>query len=571
MERADVRFLSAAGPVTPAALFIDGSGHLDRFARDRLPPGEQWPSLCAIGVDIDHPARLNAVAELLDVWIARGHGERPCLIGGSQVWSYARVAATVDRIARVLVEDYGLVAGNRVLLRGPNTPMLVACWLAVVKAGGIAVATMTLLRGGEIGFILTKARIDIALCDSRFTDDLLAAQAHLPAGRSLPPVIPFNAATADAMEARAALKPTGFPAAATAADDIAVIAFTSGTTGAPKATAHFHRDLLTVADLSPRSILNAGPDDVFCGTPSIAFAYGLGGMLLFPLRVGASVALVERPTPENMLDAIARSRATLLFTVPTAYRAMTALMESRDAGRDATASLRACVSAGEPLPGATFEAWERRTGLRILDSLGTTEMLNAVLHARPEDLRPGSSGKPVPGYEAIVVDDQFRRVPAGQVGRLAVRGPTGCRYLDDDRQTGYVHQGWNLTGDAVHVDADGYFWYHGRTDDLIVSCGYKISGLEVEDALLHHDVVDECAVIAVPDPLRGTVPKAFVVVREGVHPTGELARELQDHVKATIAPFKYPRAIEFLEHLPRTGTGKIQRYKLRQREWEGAE
>ncbi|WP_343054971.1 AMP-binding protein [Azospirillum oleiclasticum] len=541
------------------------TGHVDRFTVDRLPEPAQWPDLRCVGGGLTYPARLNVASELIDRWVGQGHGDRDCLIGAGGIWSYARVAATVDRIARVLTEDCGLVPGNRVLLRGPNTPMLVACWLAVVKAGGVAVATMPLLRAAELAQIIDRAQVDVALCDERFANDLLAgAPAELP-------VLTFNGTAPDRLEARIARKPDGFTAADTAATDVAVIAFTSGTTGRPKATAHFHRDLLSVADLSPRAILRTRPDDVFCGTPSIAFAYGLGGLLLFPLRVGASVVLLERTTPECLLDGIRRHRATLLFTVPTAYRALTALIEEQGSTGDALPSLRLCVSAGEPLPASTFEAWKAATGCIILDSLGTTELLNAVIHADPADLRPGATGKPVPGYEAMVVDDQFNPVPPGQVGRLAVRGPTGCRYLDDPRQANYVQRGWNLTGDAFHVDGDGFFWYHARTDDLIVSGGYKISGLEVEDVLLHHDLVEECAVIASPDPLRGTVPKAFVVVRDGVALTNDLARDLQDYVKTRIAPYKYPRAVEFLEQLPRTETGKVQRYKLREMERRGGD
>lgn len=539
------------------------SGHRDSFARDRLPPPEHWPDLECRGARLDRPVRLNAVSLLLDRWIAEGRGERPCLISGGSVWSYARLQETVDRIARVLVERHGLVPGGRVLLRGPNTPMLAACWLAVVKAGGIAVATMPLLRTPELAAIVDQVRIGLALCDARYATELAAA--------GVPALLTFNGGgdgsandpAAGELERVIATAEPGFVSADTAADDIAIIAFTSGTTGRPKATAHFHRDLLAVADLSPRSILDTSADDVFCGTASLAFAYGLGGLLLFPLRVGAATVLLERPSAEGVLQAIAQHGATRLFTVPTMYRGMLAVLDRQPAAAAGLGGLRSCVSAGEPLPPATFEAWQAVSGCPILDSLGTTELLNAVLHADPRDLRPGATGKPVPGYEAMVVDEGFRPLPAGQSGRLAVRGPTGCRYLDDERQAGYVRDGWNLTGDAGRIDEDGFFWYHARTDDLIVSGGYKISGTEVEDVLLRHEIVEECAVIAAPDPLRGTIPKAYVVIRDGIEATEETARLLQDFVKERIAPYKYPRAVAFLERLPRTETGKIQRYKLR--------
>ncbi len=540
------------------------SAHSDRFAYDRLPPRDQWPDLRFNGSPLTYPERLNAAAELLEPWIAQGHADRPCLIAPSgvgregAVWSYGRLAETVNRIARVLVEQLSLAPGNRVLLRGPNTPMLAACWLAVIKAGGIVVPTMPLLRAPELMHILSVAQVRLILCD-------LASMADLDGlpGR----VVPFNTdaeASPESLEVRMAAVEPHFQAVDTAADDIALIAFTSGTTGRAKATVHFHRDLLTVADLSPRLILRTGPDDVFCGTPPIAFAYGMGGLLVFPLRAGASVVLLDRPSPERLLAAMIEHRATLCFTVPTAYRSMTALIEQGHAS--APSSLRICVSAGEPLLEPTFAAWRAVTGLEILNSLGTTEMLNAFLHAVPGAVRPGAVGPPVPGYEVAALDDAFQPVPPGQVGRLAVRGPTGCRYLDDARQAQYVHAGWNLTGDAVYTDEEGSFWYHGRTDDLIVSSGYKISGLEVEQVLLSHPDVEECAVIATPDFLRGSIPKAFVVLRQSAHPSPEVALELQNFVKARIAPFKYPRSLEFLDRLPRTQTGKIQRYKLREGE-----
>ncbi|AWJ87477.1 2-aminobenzoate-CoA ligase (plasmid) [Azospirillum sp. TSH58] len=537
------------------------SGHIDSFTRDRLPPPEQMPEFSYDRPELAYPERLNAAAALLDVWRERGWDERPCVIGNGDVWSYGRFRDTVDRIARLLAERFGIVPGNRVLVRGTNTPMLAACWLAVLKAGAVVVPTMPLLRATELESIIERAAVSLALCDARFSKDLNAAADTMGGGM---PVVTFNGGD---LEGRLEETDAGFTAVDTAADDVALIAFTSGTTGKPKATAHFHRDLLAVADLSPQSLLKTGGDDVFCGTPSLAFAYGQGGMLLFPLRVGASVVLLDRATPERLLEVTARHKATVMFTVPTVYRAMTARIEEDPALAEGLRTLRTCVSAGEPLPATTLEGWQAVTGMEILDSFGTTEMLNAVLHSPPGAVRPGATGTVVPGYEARVVDDSLTPLPPGQIGRLAVRGPTGCIYLDDPRQENYVQGGWNLTGDAFRMDEDGYFWYHARTDDLIVSAGYKISGLEVEDVLLGHEAVEECAVIAAPDPLRGSIPKAFIVTRDGVRPSDDLAERLQCYVKDRIAPYKYPRAVEFLEQLPRTETGKIQRYKLRQREW----
>lgn len=541
---------------------IPGACARDVFARDSLPPRDLWPDLVWDHPDLRYPERLNAAAELLDATVARGHGGRCCLIAPSGTWTYAQLQETVNRIGHVLADDLGLVPGNRVLLRAPNTPMLVACWLAVIKAGGIAIATMPLLRARELAYIIGTARVSLALCDHRLVADLTAAGERTPTLRR---VVTFNGGGAMGLEALMAGKPVDFRAVDTAADDVCLIAFTSGTTGRAKAAMHFHRDVLAVADLSPRSILGSRPDDVFCGSPPMAFAFGLGALLAFPLRVGAASVLLERSTPELLLQAIEEYRATLCFTAPTAYRAMTGLVGFHD-----LSSLRACVSAGEALPLATFEGWRRATGLKIIDSIGSTEMLNCFIASPAAEIRAGATGRVVPGYEAMVVDADFRPLPPGQPGRLAVRGPTGCRYLDDPRQSEYVRHGWNVSGDSFIMDADGYFWFQGRTDDMIVSAGYNISGLEVEEVLLDHEAVLECAVVASPDPERGSVPKAFIVLNPGFRATDAMAQALQSFVKEQIAAFKYPRAVEFLDALPRTETGKVQRFKLRELELERA-
>jgi 2-aminobenzoate-CoA ligase len=539
------------------------SAHLDGFARDNLPPREQWPVFLPDHPGLGYPERLNCAAELLDKAVAAGAGTRRCLLFPGGEWSYAELLDKASRIARVLAEDLGLVPGNRVLLRAPNHPMMVACWFAVLKAGGIAVATMPLLRARELRYILEKAQVQIALCDERLLGELSAAAAAAPLCRA---VLPVNSASPQGLEARMAAKPPSFATIDTAADDVALIAFTSGTTGAAKGTVHFHRDLLAVSDGFPKSILRAGPEDLFCGSPPLAFTFGLGGLVLFPLRLGASALLLERAAPAALLEAIARHRATICFTAPTAYRAMADLAGGYD-----LSSLRRCVAAGEALPLSTWEAWRQATGLRIIDGIGSTEMLHIFISAAEEAIRPGATGKPIPGYEAMVVDEAFRPLPPGRIGRLAVRGPTGCRYLADERQKSYVQQGWNLTGDAYRTDADGYFWFEARTDDMIVSAGYNISGPEIEEVLLAHPAVAECAVVASPDDERGFVPKAFIVLRGG-HAAGDaLAAALQDLVKAELAPYKYPRAIEFIEVLPRTETGKVQRFVLRQRERQRAE
>jgi 2-aminobenzoate-CoA ligase len=522
------------------------SGHLDTFCRDSLPPRELWPDLIP---NLSYPPRLNCAAELLDARIAAGDGERLALLAPGIRWTYRELFAAVNRIARILVEDLGLVPGNRVLLRSPNTPLLAACWLAVVKAGGVVVCTLPLLRRRELAYIAEKARIRLALTDAR-----LAAECEEAMERSAR-IVHFQS-----LEALLRGKPADFSPCDTAADDVAAILFTSGTTGQAKGTLHFHRDVLAVTDCFGRHIVRPSPNDVFCGSSSLAFAYGLGGLLLFPLRFGAAALLLDQPTPHNLLQAIQDHRATICCTVPTVYRALCGLAGSYD-----LTSLRTCISAGETLAVSTWESWRKATGLQILDGIGSTEMLNTFLSAAGGDVRPGSTGKAVSGYEVKVVAEDGGEVPFGEIGRLAVRGPTGCRYLDDpERQRLYVQNGWNLTGDAYRIDEDGFFWYQARTDDLIVSAGNNIAAPEVESVLLEHPEVKECGVVGVADEERGQIVKAFVVLQPGAEPGEEMARELQELVKAQIAPYKYPRQIEFVASLPRTETGKLQRYRLRE-------
>ncbi|WP_342238081.1 benzoate-CoA ligase family protein [Inquilinus sp. OTU3971] len=531
------------------------SAHVDSFARDNLPPREQWPEFRFTLPVLQYPVRLNCVAELLDRHIAEGHGGRPCLIAPGVEWSYAELLDRVDRIAQVLVRDLGLVPGDRVLLRSANNPMMVASYLAALKAGAVVVATMPLLRAKELAFMIEKARVRLAICDVRLLPDLEAARGQAPV---LEHILTFGGGTEADLEARVDTVPAGFAAVDTAAEDICLIGFTSGTTGVPKGTMHNHRDLLAICDAYSRQVLQPNDSDRFIGSPPLAFTFGLGGLVLFPMRAGASTVLLERASPPELLDGIERFRPTICFTAPTAYRAMLA----QRPGRDLT-SLRRCVSAGEALPAATFEAWRDATGIEITEGIGATEMLHIFIASRPGAVRPGSTGTVVPGYEAKIVDDDFNELPAGEAGRLAVRGPTGCRYLADDRQRAYVHDGWNLTGDTYRRDADGYFWYQARSDDMIVSSGYNIAGPEVENALLTHPAVQECGVVGVPDPDRGQIVKAYVVLKPGHAPDAATRKALQDHVKAEIAPYKYPRAIEFLERLPRTETGKLQRFQLR--------
>lgn len=534
------------------------SAHLDTFARDNLPPRELWPELVFELPELQFPDQLNCAVELLDRHVVEGRGARTCIRAPGVSWSYADLQDRADRIAHVLVSELGLVTGNRVLLRAPNTPMLAACWFAVLKAGGIAVATMPLLRAKELTQIVEKAQITHALCDVALRDELLAT---LDACPGLKQVCYFRDGAQDGLEARMAAHPEPFAAVPTAAEDVALIAFTSGTTGAPKAAVHSHRDVLAACACWPRHVLRPSPDDVFVGSPPLAFTFGLGGLLVFPMAVGASTVLLEKAGPAQLIDAIGEFGATILVTAPTSYRAMTA-----QAGTLRGGTLRKCVSAGEPLPAATRRQWREATGIEIIDGIGSTELLHIFISADEEHSRPGATGLPVPGYQARVVDELGQPVAPGVVGRLAVKGPTGCRYLADERQTTYVRDGWNYTGDAYLMDDDGYFHYQARSDDMIISAGYNIAAPEVEDAVLAHPAVADCAVIGVPDDVRGQIVKAYVVARPGEQPGDVLAKDLQDFVKRSIAPYKYPRSVQFVDALPRTQTGKLQRFKLREQE-----
>ena len=534
------------------------SAHTDPFARDHLPPQEFWPDfITPEGSVFDYPERLNCAVELLDKMVEQGHGDSPLIHTDDRVWTYSDFLAAVNKAAHVLVVDLGLLPGNRVLLRGPNTPMLAVCWFAVVKAGGICVATMPLLRAYELTYTCEKVQIELALCDGHWADEMDKTAEE---SACLKQIVQFSTDSDNGLESRMESKPDTFEPVDTAADDVVLIAFTSGTTGQAKATMHFHRDVMAICDAFPRSCMSVSPDDIFVGTPPLAFTFGLGGLLLFPMRFGASAAFVEKPGVDTLLDVIRKHKATVCFTSPTAYRGILTKLDEAD-----ISSLRTCVSAGETLPAPTFHSWLDATGIKIIDGIGATEMLHIFISASVDTLLPGATGKAIHGYEAKVMDDTGNEVEPGTVGALAVRGVTGCRYLDDlERQRQYARNGWNYTGDAYVMDEEGYFHYQARTDDMIISSGYNIAGPEVENALLKHDAVAECGVVGAPDEQRGQIVKAFVVLCEGFTGDDAMAKELQDFVKAEIAPYKYPRALEFMDVLPRGNTGKLQRFRLRE-------
>ncbi len=553
------------------------TAHVDTFCADHMPRTEQLPKIFRDLPEYACPERVNCAAELLDRIVENGGGERTAFIHESGRWTYRRMLETANRIAHVLIDDLGLVTGNRVLLRGPNHPMLVACWFGVIKAGGIAVTTACLLRCRELLSIADAAQIRLALCDARYADDCEEAFSRHADGtpRQEATVVRFNTSAGESeqqiphyardnkfgsLESLMGTKSPDFPNCDTSCEDVAILAFTSGSTGRGKGTLHTHRDIVASADCFPRHALCPLPEDIFIGTPPLAFTYALGGLLIFPMRSGAATVLLEQTSPKHLLEGIARHRATVCFTAPTAYRAML-----KELTREQTASLRKCVSAGETLPLSTFEAWEQATALKIIDGIGSTEMLHIFISAPEDEIRPGATGKPLRGYEAKILRADGSDADCGEVGRLAVRGITGCKYLDnEEEQRKYVQNGWNLTGDSFRMDEDGYFWFQARTDDLIVSSGYNISGIEIENVLLEHPAVQECAVIGVANNDRGQIVKAFIVTRPEHAACDALKKELQDFVKAQIAPYKYPRALEFVSSLPRTNTGKLQRYQLRE-------
>ena len=530
------------------------SGHTDTFTRDNLPPASDWPEI-APGTH-SYPDWINVGVELTDRMVEQGFGDHTALIGNGRRRSYKELADWTNRLARALVENYGVKPGNRVLIRSANNPAMVACWLAATKAGAVVVNTMPMLRAGELAKIVDKAGITHALCDTRLMEDMVTCAKD---SSTLKTVVGFDGtANHDAELDRAALdKPVRFEAVKTGRDDVALLGFTSGTTGEPKATMHFHRDILIIADGYAKEVLNVTPDDIFVGSPPLAFTFGLGGLAVFPLRFGACAVLLENASPPNMIEIIQKYRATVCFTAPTAYRVMLAAM---DQGADLS-SLRAAVSAGETLPAPVYDDWMAKTGKPMLDGIGSTEMLHIFITNRFDDHRPACTGRPVSGYRAKIVGEDGQELPRGEVGRLAVQGPTGCRYLNDRRQADYVQNGWNLTGDSFVMDADGYLHFAARSDDMIISAGYNIAGPEVEAALLAHPDVAECAVIGVPDEDRGQIVQAHVVLKPGV--TGDI-KALQDFVKARIAPYKYPRSVKFVDSLPKTQTGKIQRFRLKQ-------
>ena len=524
---------------------MNPTAHSDTFTRDHLPPADQQPVFLKSLPALDFPARLNCVDVLLDRHVREGHGDRVAVRSLEEAWTYAELQDRVNRIANLLVDEMGVASGNRVLLRFPNSPLFAACYLAVLKCGAVAVPTMPLLRAKELRTIAEKAMVSHAVADSALAAELAEVGIE-------------SVIESDDIVDRIGRASADFEALDTASDDVALIAFTSGTTGNPKGCMHYHSDVIAMCVTFSESVLKPSPDDIFIGSPPLAFTFGLGGLLAFPLYAGASTVLLASAPPAVLAEAIEATRATICFTAPTAYKVLLA-----DGHLDKLQSLRIAVSAGEHLPKPVYEEWSRRVPATMIDGIGATEIIHIFLSMTGKDDKAGSTGLPVPGYEIAIFDEHMNEVGPEVEGLLGVRGPTGCKYLADDRQTDYVKKGWNLTGDVFRRDVDGHYWYVARNDDMIICSGYNISGPEVESALLGHPAVKECAVVAAPDDERGFVPKAFVVLADGVAPSDALTDELKQCVKDTIARFKYPRHIEYIDALPKTQTGKIKRFALR--------
>ena len=535
---------------------LNTSAHSDSFARDNLPPEDQWPDFLLD--NFQYPEKLNAAVELTDAMVEKGFGDNTALIGNGRRRTYKELTDWTNRLAHVLVDDLGVQPGNRVLIRSANNPAMVACWLAATKAGAVVVNTMPMLRAAELKKYCEKAQIKFALCDTRLMEEMKECDEQCT---QLQTVMGFDGTSNHSAELDqlALEKPVQFDAVQTSQDDVALFGFTSGSTGEPKVTMHYHRDLLIIADGYAKEVLGVKPDDIFVGSPPLAFTFGLGGLAIFPLRFGATATLLENAAPPNMIEIIEKYKATVSFTAPTAYRVM---LRAMDDGADLS-SLRAAVSAGETLPAPIYEEWMEKTGKPMLDGIGATEMLHIFISNRFGDHRPACTGKPVTGYEAKVIDNNGNEVATGEIGRLAVRGPTGCRYLRGERQQEYVANGWNISGDSFVQDEDGYFHFAARNDDMIVSSGYNIAGPEVEAALLSHPSVSECGVIGIADEERGCIVQAHVVLTEGISANDAQTKELQEHVKNTIAPYKYPRSVVYTDELPKTATGKIQRFRLK--------
>lgn len=547
-------------------MMSEPTAHIDTYIRDNMPPADMWPDMdySVLPELAAYPPRLNAAGELLDKTVAEGHGNRPYIYFGDRIWTYADTLEAVNRAANVLVEDYGMVPGERVLLRSGNHPMLIIAWLAILKAGGIAITTMPVLRERELIYMIGKGKVQLAISDHKLSEDIEKAQKNT---KDLRDILYFGMDGPGSLEARMEGKSPSFETIDTAADDPAIIGFTSGSTGTPKGTIHFHRDILAVADTFIGQVVKIQADDIVCGSPQIAFLYGLCAYMPDTMRFGASVVVVERATPEVLLQTIEKYKATVCFSTPSGYKLMFDVIDKYD-----TSSLRLCIAGGEPLAPAVFHGWEEKTGVKIINGLGISELLHIFISAAGDDIRPGLIGTAIPGFQVRIVDDDFKDCKPGDIGQMIVKGPNGCRYLDDlDRQKAYIRDGWNQSGDLCKMDADGYVTYEARTDDMILTGGYNVSGLEVEAVLLEHDAVREVAVVGSPDPDRGQIVKAFIELRDKSAASDALVGQMQDFVKSQISAFKYPRAIEFVDELPHTPTGKIQRGALRQLERERAE
>jgi benzoate-CoA ligase len=507
------------------------------------------------------PDRFNATAYFVDRIVEEGHGARTAILCGDQAISYQEVLAEVNRAGNALLE-LGVEIENRVALLLLDCPEFAYAFFGAIKIGAVPVPINTLLKPQDYGYLLRDSRARALIVSAEL---LSSVESILPTLERMRHVVVVGEAARYASFAQLLQRQAAdLEAADTCKDDVAFWLYTSGTTGMSRAAVHLQHDMVYCSRLYADSILNIGPEDRTFSIAKLYFAYGLGNALYCPFAVGASTVFFPgRPMPEAVFTTVKRYRPTLFFGVPTAYAAM---LHAAEQGAEADfSSVRLCVSAGEPLPAGLYRRWLDRFGVEILDGIGSTEVLHIFLSNRPGSVRPGSSGLPVPGYEAQIVDDDGATVGPGEIGNLMVRGDSTCAYYwnKHDASRRQIAGEWIRTGDKYHTDEDGYFWYDGRSDDMLKAGGIWVSPTEVEGVIVEHPAVLECAVVGAEDEERLVKPKAYVVLKDGAQAADGLVLEIQELVKGRLAPYKYPRWIEFVDDLPKTATGKIQRYKLR--------
>ncbi len=534
------------------------------------PPRELWPRF---GLDFpearEWPAKLNIAEVLVDDNLKRG--DKPAILYEDRQIKYRELQLMINKFGNALkvldVKPY-----DRVMLRLPNIPEFIVSSLAVQKLGAVSVPTFTLLKAKELSYIASDCEAKVLITTPSLLEDVEKAKGELKTIRHIvladakpseveAPYIAFDYLMDDFKEA------TGLEPVRVDQDEVTLLLYTSGTTGPPKGCIHTHRHYLAVADCYAKNVLQAREDDVWGGPPTMAFAYGHTGLICNPLRHGATTSLVGsgRFEPASMFQLIEKHGISVFYGVPTAYRTMVALKHER--GKYDFSSLRVCVTAGEPCPPSLYYTIKEFFGCEVLEHMGCTELFNGFISTRFGQVKPGSMGLAVPGYDVRILGDDGNEVKTGEVGHLAVAGPIGIRYWKlPEKQAESVRNGWNHTGDMAYKDEEGFFWFASRSDDIIKTAAYRVSPHEVEEALIKHGAVAEAGVIGVPDLERGQIIKAFIVLKPDHKPSSRLEEELRVFVKDQIAPYKAPKEVEFVKELPKTETGKIRRAELKRKE-----